>query len=128
MSVGLRLLGGAGILVVFFFGTLFLLDYTDYGGDKWQKRLLSGKPVVVRFTCGATVFDCKDWYVISYKGSGPAAHCEHTFKNGEGQELTGWCDGRPEEHSFSVTGALFSYDRLGRVMREGKEVGQLSDQ
>ena len=126
MSVGLRIFGGAVIVAVFFFGTLFLLEYSDYGGDKWQRRFLGGSPVVVRFSCGATNFDCNDWYTLSYQGSAPS-RCEHILKNGEGPELTGWCNGRPEEHSFCVTGALFTYDRLGRVMRDDKLVGQLSD-
>jgi hypothetical protein len=128
MTIRLRILGGTAIFAAFFFGTLFSLDYLDYRGDRWQRRFLSGRPVFVRFTCGApnTNFDCKDWYVVSYRGSGPG-RCEHVLKNGEGLDITGWCNGRPEEHIFSITGALFTFDRLGKVTREDRVVGQLSD-
>jgi hypothetical protein len=126
MAAALRILGGAGIVAVSFFITLFLLDYYDDGGSNWQKRLLKGSPVVVNFNCGAqNVFDCEDSYIISYKGIGPG-RCEHVLKNGEGPDLTGWCNARPEEYKFSIRGALFSFDQLGKVMIDGKVVGQLS--
>jgi hypothetical protein len=125
MAAALRIMGGTAIVVVSFFATLFLLDYYDYGGS-WKKRLLSGEPVVVHFTCGVQdTFDCDDSYTVSYKGVGPS-RCEHVLKNGEGPDMTGWCNARPEEFKFSIRGALFSYDELGKVMIDGKVVGQLS--
>jgi hypothetical protein len=128
MTVGLRILGGVAIVVVFFFGTLFLLDYFDYGGDRWQKRFLNGKPVVVHIVCGTTdAFDCNDSWTVSYKGSG-AGRCEHVLRNGEGPDITGWCNGRPEEHTFSIGGAVLDYNQRGEVMRAGKLIGQLSSE
>jgi hypothetical protein len=129
-QVGLRILGGVAIVVLAFFGTLFLLNYLDDGGkrDRWQERLVNGQPVVVHLICETqTVLDCFDTYTITYHGSG-ASRCEHVLKNGEGQDLTGWCNGHPEEHSFSIRGALFDYNRSGEVLREGKVVGHLSEQ
>jgi hypothetical protein len=132
MTVGLRILGGVAIVVACFWGTLFVFDYFDYDPsgkvDKWQKRFRNGNPVVVHFVCAAEpVFDCIDTYTITYKGIG-LGRCEHVFKNGEGQDLTGWCNGHPEENTFSIRGALFSYNRSGEVMRAGKLVGHLSDE
>ncbi len=126
MTAILRILGGTAIVVVSFLITLFLLDYYGDGGSNWQKRLLEGNPVVVHFTCGTqNVFDCEDLYTVSYKGIGPG-RCEHVFKNGEGPDITGWCNARPEEYKFSIKGALLSYDQQGKVMIDGKVVGQLS--
>ena len=125
MAAVLRILGGAAIVAASFFVTLFLLDYYDWGGN-WQRRFLEGNPVVVHFICGTqTVFDCEDSYTVSYKGIGPS-RCEHVLKNGEGPDMTGWCNARPEDYKFSIRGALFSYDQLGKVMIDGKVVGQLS--
>ncbi len=130
MKIGFQILGGTAIVASSFFGTMFLLDYFDFEGkrDRWQERLVNGKPVVVHLICDTqTILDCFDTYTITYKGSGPG-RCEHVLKNGEGQDLTGWCNGRPEEHSFSIRGAMFDYNRTGEVMREGKVVGHLSEQ
>jgi hypothetical protein len=130
MKTGFQILGGTAIIVSSFFGTMFLLDYFDFDGkrDRWQERLVNGKPVVVHLICETqTVLDCFDTYTITYKGSG-SSRCEHILKNGEGQDLTGWCNGRPEEHNFSIKGALFDYNRTGEVLREGKVVGHLSQE
>ena len=130
MKTGFQILGGTAIVVSSFFGTMFLLDYFDFDGkrDRWQERLVNGKPVVLHLICETqTVLDCFDTYTITYKGSG-SSRCEHVLKNGEGQDLTGWCNGHPEEHSFSIKGALFEYNRTGEVMREGKIVGHLSQE
>jgi hypothetical protein len=130
MKIGFQILGGTAIVVSSFFGTMFLLDYFDFDGkrDRWQERLVNGKPVVVHLICETqTILDCFDTYTITYKGSG-TSRCEHVLKNGEGQDLTGWCNGHPEEHSFSIKGALFEYNRTGEVMREGKIVGHLSQE
>jgi hypothetical protein len=131
-TMTVRMLGGVAIVVAFFFATLFLFDYLGYDpsgkGDKWQKRFLNGSPIVVHFICGTqSTFDCFDTYTISYKGSG-TSRCEHVQRNGEGPDLTGWCNGRPEDHTFSIRGALFAYNRTGEVTQGGKVVGSLSEQ
>ena len=127
MTTTIRILGGIAIVLASFFVTLFILNYLDVNRD-WKNRLLTGEPVVVHFNCGALdTLNCKSFYTISYKGRGKD-RCEHAFENGQPPDITGWCNGRPEDNTFSITGALFSFSQSGAVMRGDKIVGQLTGQ
>jgi hypothetical protein len=100
-----------------------LREWNRARDNEWKTRFLAGKPVTVRFICGTdSNFDCQSNYQVSY-ASRPN-WCEHVSVN-DGVDQTGWCNGNPSGGSFSITGAVFAYDRFGSVRLASKLVGQL---
>jgi hypothetical protein len=88
----------------------------------WTDRLLSGRSITVKLICGAEhSMRCDADYRLRYSVD---PLCEHVVIDGEpGPE--GWCNADPGRGQFSITGAVFDFDRFGEVRRGSKLVGQL---
>ena len=110
---------------------LVLLAVAVFGGAQswiaantniWRDRLLSGETIIVKLICGAEhSLRCPADYQLRYSVD---PLCEHVVIDG-GPDQTGWCNADPGNGQFSITGAIFDFDRFGEVRRGSKLVGQL---
>ncbi len=90
--------------------------------NMWTDRMLSGETVTVKLICGAEhSLRCEADYQLRYSVD---PLCEHVVIDG-GPDQTGWCNADPANAQFSMTGAIFDFDRFGEVRRGSKLVGQL---
>jgi hypothetical protein len=90
--------------------------------NTWKERLLSGETITVKLICGAEhSLSCERDYQLRYTFD---PLCEHVSIDG-GPDQTGWCNADPASGQFSVTGAIFEFDRFGEVRRGSKLAGQL---
>jgi hypothetical protein len=94
--------------------------------NEWEARLVRREPLLVRLVCTAeTIDNCAISSKIAYDRQGPL-WCETVERADQGEPYKDrWCNGNPQLGTIGIQGAVYFFDRLGVLRKDGQLAGQL---